>query len=89
LLQAQNCDGSWSDGSVISVVAGGTIPESPGEMPPLLFLTAFAIAAMRARANADQQKWELVEEKGMDFLERANPGTNWTAIINEFVTKYF
>jgi hypothetical protein len=89
LMQIQNFDGSWSDGNALQTCCGAALPPGPGEIEPVRFLTAFAIAAFLVKAPADAAKWELVVEKGFMFLEHGDAVRNWKAVIDEFKVKYY
>jgi hypothetical protein len=89
LMQIQNFDGSWSDGNTLQTCCGAALPPGPGEIEPVRFLTAFAIAAFLVKAPTDAAKWELVVEKGFIFLERGDAARNWKAVIDEFKAKYY
>lgn len=81
LLQSQEEDGSWRSQEKISCCVGAQIPESFGEFSEELFLTAFCVAALINKAAKDKDKWEILAEKAMLFLEESNQKTDWPTVI--------
>jgi hypothetical protein len=71
LLQAQMPDGSWGEKG-LDICCGFPVPQDSLGLNRVAFLTAFVITCLRVRAPEEEDKWELVQEKGIMFLR-----TNW------------
>ena len=84
LLQVQNADGSWTDEKAMKICCGFNIPqETPSGFSRAQFITAFAIACLRAKAAKDEDSWELVANNAFVFLANENSSKNWEKIIED------
>jgi hypothetical protein len=89
LIQAQSFDGYWKDGDTIQLYAGAVLPATSDGLPEVEFLTAFAVAALMVRGRSDAAKWELVAQKGIDFLNSVDPNLVWADRIEQMKQKFF
>ena len=83
VLQLQNADGSWTNEKGLVNSIGFPIPE-PSNSKGLKreqFMTAFVICCIRRKAPKDEEKWELVVEKGLTFLNNSDPNADWESIL--------
>ena len=83
VLQLQNADGSWTNEKGLVNSIGFPIPDESNSkgLKRELFMTAFVICCIRKKAPLDEEKWELVVEKGLTFLNNSDKSVDWDAIF--------
>lgn len=82
VLQMQNANGSWSNEKGLVNSIGFPIPEETKEgLTREQFLTAFVISCIRKKAPKDEEKWELVIEKAITYLNESNSSINWDEVL--------
>lgn len=82
-LQLQNPNGSWTDEKSIATSCGFSIPSESKGFPRDQFLTCFVLACLRAKAQDDEEKYELIVEKAFTFLNNSDPSREWESVIEE------
>jgi hypothetical protein len=81
VLQLQDPDGSWSDEKSLGSFCGFAIPADSQGLERVMFLTAFVIVCLRLKGKDEEDKWELVAEKGMTFLRESQPSIVWDDVL--------
>ena len=82
VLQLQNEDGSWTNEKFLANSCGFPIPSDSKGLTREQFVTAFIIACIKKKAPNDEEKYELIIEKGFTFLMRSNSDIDWSDMVD-------
>ena len=82
LLQLQEEDGSWRKRESMEKCVGTEIPDEYEDLTETQLLTSIAIEALIVKGSAEKEKWEILSEKAMLFLEKEDDKKDWGAVIN-------
>ena len=82
LLQLQDEDGSWFDRNKMINCVGAEIPtDYDKSLDERSFLTCFSLASLMIKGKNDKEKWEILAEKAMLYLESIDKNRNWKEYI--------
>lgn len=81
LMQLQESDGSWVNENKMKSCCGFEIPLDNLSLTRVQFLTAFAIACFHIRGEKEIEKWELVVEKALTYLQQSDESKDWNEIV--------
>ena len=82
LLQLQEEDGSWRKRESMEKCVGTEIPDEYEDLTETQLLTSLAVEALIVKGSAEKEKWEILSEKAMLFLEKDDQRKEWGTVIN-------